>query len=156
MLSISPQGSASYHGAGVLGSSDLRFPGFAMSVTHRAFLSQELLDRWLADGVVSLEGELLGLLPDGPTFRLESAVLFRAEVAGGEDPLALCGKVKSLPAISDLGGEHAPGSVVLGDSAYEVTEGFVGELQPARDGQAALAALTALVQSSIPEPGPHR
>lgn len=124
-----------------------------MSVTHRAFLSQELLDRWLAEGLVSLEGETLGLLPDGPSFRLESAVLFQEDVAGAGDPLALCGKVKSLPAISALGGEHAPGSVVVGDSAYEVTEGFLGELTPAGDGQRALGALTALVESSVVRPG---
>jgi hypothetical protein len=135
-----------------------------MSVFHRAFLSQELLDRWLAEGVVSLEGDLLGLPPldqgaaQGPQLRLESAVLFRMEVASGEDPHALCGKVKSLPAIEALGGEHAPGSVVVGDSAYEVTEGFLGELMPnelaggragAGYGQQALAALTALVDSSV-------
>jgi hypothetical protein len=124
-----------------------------MSVSHRAFLSQELLDRWLAEGLVSLEGEVLGLLPDGPQLRLESAVLFRAEVASGEDPLLLCGKVKSLPAISELGGEHALGSVVVGDSAYEVTEGFLGELGPTGDGQHALAALTALVDSSVLQTG---
>lgn len=121
-----------------------------MSVSHRAFLSQELLDRLLADGAVSLEGDLLGV-PEGPSFRLESAVLFRAEVASGEDPHALCGKVKSLPAVEALGGEHAPGSVVVGDSAYEVTEGFLGELMPGQgrqgDGQQALAALRALVES---------
>jgi len=123
-----------------------------MSVSHRAFLSQELLDRWLAEGLVSLEGEVLGLLPDGPQLQLESAVLFRADVAGAGDPLGLCGKVKSLPAISALGGEHAPGSVVVGDSAYEVTEGFLGELAelgPSGDGQQALSALTALVESSV-------
>ena len=124
-----------------------------MSVSHRAFLSQELLDRWLAEGLVSLEGEVLGLPPDGPSFHLESAVLFRVEVANGSDPLALCGKVKSLPAVSALGGEHAPGSVVVGDCAYEVTEGFLGELQPSGDGHAALAALTALVESSVVRPG---
>ena len=123
-----------------------------MSVSHRAFLSQELLDRWLAEGLVSLEGDLLGLAPEGPNFRLESAVLFRMEVASGEDPHALCGKVKSLPAIEARGGEHAPGSVVVGDGAYEVTEGFLGELVAGgamRDGHQALAALTALVESSV-------
>jgi len=137
----------------VLGSTDPSAYRPVMSVSHRAFLSQELLDRWLAEGVVSLEGDLLGLPPDGPSFRLESAVLIRTEVASGGDPLALCGKVKSLPAIEALGGEHAPGSVVVGDSAYEVTEGFLGNLVPGDerqgDGHEALAALTALVESSV-------
>jgi hypothetical protein len=96
--------------------------------TNRAFFSQETVDQWLADGRVRLDGEVLALLPDGPAFHLESAVLFRAEVASGEDTHGLCGKVKSLEALALSSGEHAPGSVVMGDNAYEVLEGFLGEL----------------------------
>lgn len=110
-------------------------------VTNRAFFSQEAVDRWLADGLISLEGEVLGLLPDGPTFQLSSAVLFLREVASGKDPNGLCGKVKSLTAIEALSGEHALGSVVLGDEAYEVTDGFLAEVEPgAEDALAALRA----------------
>jgi hypothetical protein len=95
---------------------------------NRAFFSQDALDRWLANGRVSLEGEVLGLLPNGPRFQLIGAVLFRAEVSDGNDPAELCGKVKTLAAIAELSGEHAPGSVLLGDQAYEVLDGFVADL----------------------------
>jgi hypothetical protein len=71
---------------------------------------------------------VLGLLPNGPSFVLTSAVLFRSEVAAGNDAPGLCGKVKTLAAVEALSGEHASGSVVLGDHAYEVVDGFVGEL----------------------------
>ena len=96
--------------------------------TNRAFFPQDAVDRWLAQGSVSLEGEVLVLLPDGPAFLLESAVRFVAEVAAGHDGPGLCGKVKTLPAIEALHGEYDLGSVVLGDFAYEVVDGFVGEL----------------------------
>lgn len=101
-----------------------------MTTAHnnRAFLAQDLLDTWLAEERVSLDGEVLKLLPQGPAFVLTSAVLFQAEVATGEDPLDLCGKVKPLQKVAELGGEHVPGSVVIGDNAYEVCDGFLGEL----------------------------
>ena len=97
---------------------------------NRAFLSQDLLDGWLADECISLDGDVLKLLPKGPAFLLTTAAYFQSEVTTGEDPLELCGKVKALAQIAELGGEHVPGSVVIGDSAYEVRDGFLGELLP--------------------------
>jgi hypothetical protein len=96
--------------------------------TNRAFFPQQSVDSWLAEGTVSLEGEVLVILPEGPAFLLTSAVRFLAEVAAGEDGPGLCGKVKTLPAIEELQGEYDIGSVVLGDYAYEVVDGFVGDL----------------------------
>jgi hypothetical protein len=116
--------------------------------TNRAFFPQLAVDRWLAEGRAGLEGDVLGLLPDGPAFQLSSAVLFRAEVAAGSDGLGLCGKIKTLPEIVALSGEHALGSVVFGDYAYEVVEGFLGELQDADNrSDAALATLLELTSS---------
>lgn len=100
--------------------------------TNRAFFSQDLVGRWLAMGRITLEGEVLTCMPDGPAFHLTSALLFVHEVASGDDAQGLCGKVKTLAAVEELSGEHAPGSVVLGDHAYEVVDGFLGELIAAR------------------------
>jgi hypothetical protein len=132
-----------------------------MTTAHnnRAFLAQETLDVWLAEERVSLDGEVLKLLPqpEGPAFLLTTAVYFQAEVTTGEDPLGLCGKVKTHPAVVELGGEVAPGSVVIGDNAYEVRDGFIGELLPVhaesagasepRTGRQALQALSTLAAS---------
>jgi hypothetical protein len=96
---------------------------------NRAFLAQEALDLWLADGRVSLEGETLRLLPEGIELRLSSAVCFKSEVAGGGDVQALVGKVKTVEDVTALSGEHVSGSVVLGDDAYEVVDGFLADLQ---------------------------
>jgi hypothetical protein len=38
--------------------------------------------------------------------------------------------VRTLTKIKETGGEHVPGSVVIGDNAYEVRDGFLGELLP--------------------------
>lgn len=103
-----------------------------MTTAHNnlAFMAQETLDVWLAEERVSLDGEVLKLLPDGPAFLLTTAVYFQAEVSTGEDPHGLVGRVKAYAKLAEIGGEHAPGSVVIGDNAYEVRDGFLGELLP--------------------------
>ena len=67
------------------------------------------------------------LKPDGQRYRLASAIRIMAEVAEGTDPHDLVGKVKTLEQIASLGGDHQSDSLVLGDNAYQVIEGFVGD-----------------------------
>lgn len=101
-----------------------------MTTAHNnlAFMAQETLDVWLAEERVSLDGEVLKLLPDGPAFLLTTAVYFQAEVTTGDDPNGLVGLIKPQAKLAEMGGEHASGSVVIGDNAYEVRDGFLGEL----------------------------
>jgi hypothetical protein len=95
--------------------------------TSRVFVPQEALEAWLSSGRVHMVGETLFL--DGQAFALESAVRFVSEVAGGGDEPNLLGRVKSLPQLESLGGEHVSGSVVLGDNAYEVVDGFLASVE---------------------------
>jgi hypothetical protein len=53
-----------------------------------------------------------------------------SEVGTGADPHGLIGKIKTLEEVQALGGEHYADSVIMGDCAYQVIEGFVGELLP--------------------------
>ena len=94
---------------------------------NRVFVPQDALDQWLSEGRVEIDGETMKLLPDGQRFQLKTAVRFMTEVAGGGDEAKLVGKVKDLDQIAELSGDYSSGSVVLGDNAYEVLEGFVGE-----------------------------
>jgi hypothetical protein len=94
---------------------------------NRVFLPQETLDIWLSDERVEVDGDVMTLRPEGQRFRLKTALRFMEEVAGGGDEPALVGKVKDLDQLGDIGGEHYADSVVLGDNAYQVIEGFVGE-----------------------------
>jgi hypothetical protein len=94
---------------------------------NRLFVSQARLETWLAEGRVEMEGDVMTSLPERNRFRLKTAVLFLEEVTGAGDPHRLIGKVKDLDQLASLGGEYAAGSVVLGDRAYNVVEGFVGE-----------------------------
>jgi hypothetical protein len=91
----------------------------------RVFVPQEALESWVADGRVHVMGETLFV--EGVPFSLSGAVRFVSEVAGGGDSLDLVGRVKTLEQLAQLGGEHCADSVVLGDDAYEVVEGFLAE-----------------------------
>jgi hypothetical protein len=92
----------------------------------RVFVPQEALESWLSGGRGQVIGETLQL--DGVSFELTGAVRFMSEVAGGGDETALVGKVKSLAQLEELGAEHVEGSVILGDNAYEVLDGFLAVL----------------------------
>jgi hypothetical protein len=94
---------------------------------NRVFVPQETLDEWLSNERVEVDGETMTLKPEGQRFQLKTAVRFVSEVAGGGDAAGLVGKVKDLDQLGALGGEHCADSVVLGDDAYQVLEGFVGE-----------------------------
>lgn len=93
----------------------------------RLFVSQSKLDAWLSDSLVDVDGEVMTLKDEGRSFQLKTAVVFTEELTGAGDPHDLVGKVKDLEQIVELGGEYASGSVILGDHAYTVIEGFVGD-----------------------------
>jgi hypothetical protein len=94
---------------------------------NRVFFPQQALDTWLEQGRIQLVDDEMTLKPDGARYRLTSAVRVLEEVAEGTDPHDLVGKVKGIEQLQSLGGEHYADSVVLGDNAYSVQEGFLGE-----------------------------
>ena len=96
----------------------------------RLFLSQAVLDRWLSEGLATLDGETLASGPDRLGFELKTGLLFESEPTESGDSAGLLGKVKDLDQVLGLGGDYSTGTVILGDAAYEVVEGFVGTAVP--------------------------
>jgi hypothetical protein len=91
----------------------------------RLFVSQSQMDQWTSGGKVGLQDDLMTVPALKRTFRLEGAVRF-LKVVGGNDEHKLTGKVKTLTDLAAVGAEQYGGSVILGDSAYECEEGFIG------------------------------
>ncbi len=89
----------------------------------RIFVPQDALEAFMANGHAHMTGDTLFI--ESNRFELTSAVRFVSEVAGGGDQSGLVGRVKTLEQLTELGGEHAAGSVILGDNAYEVVDGFI-------------------------------
>jgi len=94
---------------------------------NRVFFPQQALDAWLDQGQIALNGSELSIRGDGQRFRLQGALHFVADVSETGDPHLLVGKVKTLEEVLALDGEHCADSVVLGECAYQVAEGFLGE-----------------------------
>lgn len=92
----------------------------------RLFISQSVLDRWLEDGTGDVSGDRLTLFAAKQELDLTTAVLFEREVTESGDPHELVGKVKDLAQIEAMGGDYSVGTVIVGDEAYEVIDGFAG------------------------------
>lgn len=117
---------------------------------NRVFIPQEALDVWLSENRVTIDNDLLTLMPEGQRFRLQTAVRFVSEVAGGGDVNALIGTIKDLGQIAAMGGDYSSGSVVIDPDAYEVLEGFVGE--PVHDDVASGDSLAGAARAAMGEP----
>lgn len=115
--------------------------GSLPTMPTRLFLSQSLLDRWLSEGTADVSGDTLTILAADHKFDLKTAVLFEKEVTESGDKHTLLGKVKDLDQIAELGGDYSAGTVIVGDEAYEVTDGFAG-IAVQGDLLPALASLT--------------
>jgi hypothetical protein len=115
---------------------------------NRVFLPQDALDRWSVEEKIQVEGDVLTINEEGRSYDLVPAVRFMSEVGGTGDPPGLVGKVKERPQLQEMAADYYPGSVILGDSAYEVVDGFVGyprpvnplEAPPARASAASIGA----------------
>ncbi len=94
------------------------------------FVSQALLDAWVGQGRVDVDGDRIALLRGhsaGRRYVLEPAARFLRLAGGGEDALGLVARVKTMVQIRELGGEVLADSVVVGEAAYEIEPGFLAE-----------------------------
>jgi hypothetical protein len=106
------------------------------------FISQERLDAWSAEQRISVTGDIMTLSDDGRSFRIRPAVRF-LRVAGstasdGSDPNAdpndLLETVRDERGLDEMGADHYMYSVILGETAYDVQPGFLGEPLPRGSG----------------------
>jgi hypothetical protein len=117
------------------------------------FVSQALLDAWASQGRIDLDGGSIALLRGqarGRRYALEPAVRFLRVAGGGDDPLGLVARVKTLAQVRELGGEPLADSVVVGEAAYEVEPGFLAEAS------AVEAASRAVPSAAPPQSGASR
>lgn len=98
--------------------------GLPLVGRNRVFFPQHALETWVEEGKARLVGETLAI-PGGHRLELQGALRFTAELTESGDPHGLVGKVKTLEDVEALQGEHSSDSVVIGDEAYEVVEGFL-------------------------------
>ena len=91
----------------------------------RIYVSQALVDRWLGEGQIELDGDLLRLAGRQTSLFISPAVFFEHIDGADVDPHAVVGCVKTSQELTQIGAEHFDTSVVLGESAYTVQPGFI-------------------------------
>jgi hypothetical protein len=93
----------------------------------RLFLSQMLVDQWMAIGHIQLDGDLLQFDAAGTqaSMLIDPAVLFESVDGAAADKFEVLGRVKTSEELSRMGAEHFDTSVVLGELPYVVRPGFL-------------------------------
>ena len=99
------------------------------------FISQDRLDAWNAEQRVHLAGDVMTLSDDGRSFRIRPAVRFLRVAGSSDDPNQLLDTVRDERSLDEMGADHYMYSVILGEVAYDVQPGFLGEPIP-RDASA--------------------
>lgn len=94
-------------------------------MNDKLFIPQSVLDKWVESGKVTFNDSVLCLLKEQRSYTLTPAVRFMALVAG-DDSQQLLTKIRTLQKLEEMGGEHMSDSVIMGDTAYTVQEGFIG------------------------------
>jgi hypothetical protein len=100
------------------------------------FVPQSVLDKWSEQGRIQVDGNVLTILGENKNFALTSAVRF-IKMEAGEDSAKLLQKVKTTDALKQMGAEHYMESVILGESAYQVQQGFLADANALRRAAAA-------------------
>lgn len=93
---------------------------------NRIFFPLDSVEEWSNEGKVEVRGNELVVVADARRYNLEDAAHVVREVSGTECPRSLPGKVKSKTVLEELGAELYDTSMVLGDNAYDVVQGWLG------------------------------
>ncbi len=96
-------------------------------MTDSLFLSQEVIDKWLSDERIELSGNVMSVRGDSRAYDLDPAVRFIAVEGDGADREGLVTSIRTLEEVKAAGGDHSHDSVILGDVAYKVQNGFAAK-----------------------------
>ena len=99
--------------------------GSGWAVAERLFVSQGKLEAWVEGAKVTFQDNVLTLLAEKVSYRLEPAARI-LRVLDGLDRAGLVGKALTIAELTAQKAEHYRDSVILGDTAYECEEGFMG------------------------------
>lgn len=94
----------------------------------KLFLPQKTLEEWSSGEKADLQDGKLVVAETKASHAVTPAVHF-VKLVSGIDQGQLVGRVKTMSQLDQLGCEHMMDSVILGEAAYEVTPGYIAEVQ---------------------------
>ena len=80
----------------------------------------------MLDGTIDVKGQELTIMAEARRYRIADAVRVIREVSGSPDVNELVGRVKSKGFLLELCAELLESSMILGDNAYDVVQGWTG------------------------------
>jgi hypothetical protein len=95
----------------------------------KLFIPQGWADSAHMEDRIAIEGLTMTVKLDGKRYRLEEAVRVLSVEGGDPDDLGLVGKVKTQGQLESLGGEQVGESLICGETAYRVCQGFLADFQ---------------------------
>ena len=99
-------------------------------VKKKIFLPQEKLENWVNDGKISFSENIITTLTGNKVrYKLVPAYKFLKLTSGEKDKPNLLGTVKTKDDIKHLKPDIFMDSIIIGDMAYEVETGYIGNLK---------------------------
>lgn len=99
-------------------------------VKKKIFLPQEKLEAWVKDGKISFSDNVITTLTGNRLkYKLVPAYKFIKLTSGDVDGPKLLGSVKTKDDIKHLKPDIFLDSIIIGDIAYEVEMGYIGNLK---------------------------
>jgi len=95
----------------------------------KLFLPQTTLEEWAIDDKADLVDGQLAVKETNSRHPVTPAVHF-VTLVSGDDSHRLVGRVKTTTQVEAVGGELAGESCLVGDTAYEIVNGYITEVLP--------------------------
>ncbi len=108
------------------------------------FFTQEMIEQWIDDGEVLFEDDMLTIFEQNTSYKLAPAVRV-TQLLSGDDVHGWMGGVLSVEEAEAAGAEHFQGSLIVGDTAYQCEEGFLGAAK-------SVVAATPAAPAAVPQP----
>jgi hypothetical protein len=100
-----------------------------MKTKKKIFIPQEKLEAWVQEGKISISENVITTLTDNKvSYKLIPAFKFLKLTSGDSDSEKLIGAVKTKEDIKHLNPDIFMDSIIIGNKAYEVEMGYIGNL----------------------------
>lgn len=101
-----------------------------MDIKKTIYIPHDKLEIWVSEGKISFSDNVITILSGNRvSYKLSPAYKFKKLTSGNDDSEKLLGKVKTKKDLKDLNPDIFHDSIIIGDRAYEVETGYIGNLK---------------------------
>ena len=101
----------------------------SMSMKKNIYIPHEKLEAWVTDGKISFSNNIIHILSGAKaSYKLTPAYKFIKLTSGNDDVENLIGKIKTKNDLINLNPDIFHDSIIIGNVAYEVEMGYIGNL----------------------------